>query len=157
MRESSGLSLWDIERLKTEEAVIVGHSIPLVLILTTSIGLTQAMAENDKTVHGDAKKAGFGIKHGHGYDLAGYQLMKGGQYYIDQEASRMTIKWEDQDPKIRGGTKEFQSDGLRLGNGTKLEVDVVVLVTGCESNATTIQKLFGPEVAKIDIGSMRHE
>ncbi|KAK1966874.1 hypothetical protein LY78DRAFT_680598 [Colletotrichum sublineola] len=110
-----------------------------------------------QTVHGDAKKAGFGIKHGHGYDLTGYQLMKGGQYNIDQEASRMTIKWQDHDPRIRGGTKEFQSDGLRLANGTKLEVDVVVLVIGCESNATTIQKLFGPEVAKIDIGSMRHE
>ncbi|GKT46300.1 putative indole-3-pyruvate monooxygenase YUCCA9 [Colletotrichum spaethianum] len=154
------LSLWNMEGLSTEEADIVGNAIPLALIRTMSIGLTQAMAENDKAVHDGLKKAGLELKEGHdGYGLADYQLIKGGQYYIDQGANQMIIEGKIKIQRCEEGVREFQSDGLTLANGTKLEADAVVLATGFESNVTTIEKLFGPEVVeKIDgFGGLDHE
>ncbi|GKT67113.1 flavin-binding monooxygenase [Colletotrichum tofieldiae] len=154
------LSLWNMEGLSTEEADIVGNAIPLALIRTMSIGLTQAMAENDKTVHDGLKKAGLELKEGHdGYGLADYQLIKGGQYYIDQGANQMIVDGKIKIQRCEEGVMEFQSDGLTLANGTKLEADVVVLATGFESNVTTIEKLFGPEVVKKigGFGGLDHE
>ncbi|KAK1622745.1 flavin-containing monooxygenase [Colletotrichum phormii] len=136
--ENFMLSLWTIPGLSTEEADIAGNAIPLALIRRMSIGLTQAMAKNDKTVHDGLKKAGLEIKEGEdGYGLADYQLIKGGQYYID---SKIRVQ------RCEEGVKEFQADGLVLKNGTKLDADVVVLATGFEQNITTVEKLLGPDV-----------
>ncbi|OHF03837.1 flavin-containing monooxygenase [Colletotrichum orchidophilum] len=143
------LSLWAMPGLSTEEADIVGNAIPLGLIRRMSIALTQAMAKNDKVVHDGLKRAGLEIKEGHdGYGLADYQLIKGGQYYIDQGANQMIIDGKIQIQRCEEGVKEFQRDGLVLANGTKLEADVVVLATGFEQNITTVEKLLGPDVVE---------
>ncbi|KAK1525658.1 flavin-containing monooxygenase [Colletotrichum costaricense] len=147
--ENFMLSLWTIPGLSTEEADIVGNAIPLALIRRMSIGLTQAMAKNDKTVHDGLKKAGLVIKEGEdGYGLADYQLIKGGQYYIDQGANQMIIDGKIRIQRCEEGIKEFQADGLVLANGTKLEADVVVLATGFEQNITTVEKLLGTDVVQ---------
>lgn len=150
--ENFMLSLWNMEGLSTEEADIVGNAIPLALIRTMSIGLTQMMAEHDKVVHDGLKKAGLVLKEGKdGYGLADYQLIKGGQYYIDQGANQMIIDGKIKIQRCEEGVREFQADGLTLANGTKLEADVVVLATGFENNITTIGKLLGAGVAgKLD-------
>ncbi|WQF90124.1 Putative FAD/NAD(P)-binding domain superfamily [Colletotrichum destructivum] len=158
--ENLMLSLWNMEGLSTEEADIVGNAIPLALIRTMSIGLTQAMAANDKAVHDGLKRAGLEMKEGHdGYGLADYQLIKGGQYYIDQGANQMIVDGRIKIQRCEEGVQGFQTDGLTLANGTKLEADVVVLATGFESNVTTIDKLLGPEVVKKieGFGGLDHE
>lgn len=158
--ENLMLSLWNMEGLSTEEADIVGNAIPLALIRTMSIGLTQAMAANDKAVHDGLKRAGLEMKEGNdGYGLADYQLIKGGQYYIDQGANQMIVDGRIKIQRCEEGVQGFQPDGLTLANGTKLEADVVVLATGFESNVTTIDKLLGPEVVKKieGFGGLDHE
>ncbi|OLN86014.1 putative indole-3-pyruvate monooxygenase YUCCA8 [Colletotrichum chlorophyti] len=147
--ENFVLSLWNMEGLNTEEADIVGNAIPLALIRTMSIGLTQMMANNDKVVHDGLKKAGLALREGHdGYGLADYQLIKGGQYYIDQGANQMIVDGRIRIQRCEEGVKEFSADGLTLANGTKLKADVVVLATGFHLNITTVEKIFGADVAK---------
>ncbi|KAL0932585.1 flavin-binding monooxygenase [Colletotrichum truncatum] len=143
------LSLWKIDGLSTEEADIVGNAIPLAVIRTMSIGLTKMMAERDKEVHDGLKKAGLEIKEGEdGYGLADFQLIKGGQYYIDQGANKMIIDGRIKIRRCEQGVKEFQEDGLVLADGRKIEADVVVFATGFQKETTTIEKLMGPEVTK---------
>ncbi|TDZ35577.1 putative indole-3-pyruvate monooxygenase YUCCA4 [Colletotrichum spinosum] len=145
--ETFMLSLWNMEGLSTEEADIVGNAIPLAVIRTMSIGLTQMMANHDKEVHDGLKKAGLAMKEGQdGYGLADYQLIKGGLYYIDQGANQMIIDGKIKIARCEEGVREFQEDGLVLADGRKIDADIVVLATGFQNNITTIEKLMGPEV-----------
>ncbi|KAI8297624.1 hypothetical protein K4K61_012584 [Colletotrichum sp. SAR11_59] len=147
--ENFMLALWEIPGLSTEEADIVGNAIPLAVIRKMSIGLTKMMAAHDKVVHDGLKKAGLALKEGDdGYGLADYQLIKGGQYYIDQGANQMIIDGRIKIKRCEEGVREFVEDGLVLADGTKLEADIVVLATGFQKETTTIEKLVGSEVSK---------
>ncbi|KAH9232119.1 hypothetical protein K456DRAFT_54581 [Colletotrichum gloeosporioides 23] len=147
--ENFMLALWEIPGLSTEEADIVGNAIPLAVIRKMSIGLTKMMAAHDKVVHDGLKKAGLALKEGEdGYGLADYQLIKGGQYYIDQGANQMIIDGRIKIKRCEEGVREFVEDGLVLADGTKLEADIVVLATGFQKETTTIEKLMGSEVSK---------
>ncbi|KAI8246859.1 putative indole-3-pyruvate monooxygenase YUCCA8 [Colletotrichum sp. SAR 10_99] len=147
--ENFMLALWEIPGLSTEEADIVGNAIPLAVIRKMSIELTKMMAAHDKVVHDGLKKAGLALKEGDdGYGLADYQLIKGGQYYIDQGANQMIIDGRIKIKRCEEGVREFVEGGLVLADGTKLEADIVVLATGFQKETTTIEKLMGPEVSK---------
>ncbi|KAF9869869.1 flavin-binding monooxygenase [Colletotrichum karsti] len=147
--ENFMLALWRIDGLSTEEADIVGNAIPLAVIRAMSIGLTKMMAQHDKFVHDGLKKAGLALKEGDdGYGLADYQLIKGGQYYIDQGANEMIIDGRIKIQRCEEGVREFVEDGLVLADGTKLEADVVVLATGFQKETSTIEKLMGSDVSK---------
>ncbi|KAJ4357993.1 uncharacterized protein N0V89_002570 [Didymosphaeria variabile] len=147
--ETFMLGLWKMDGLSTEEADIVGNSFPLAIIRTMSVGLTKMMAEHDKDVHDGLKKAGLALKEGDdGCGLADYQLIKGGQYYIDQGANEMIIDGRIKIQQCEEGVKKFTEDGLVLADGTKLEADVVVLATGFQKETTTIEKLMGSDILK---------
>ncbi|KAL1612552.1 hypothetical protein SLS60_000779 [Paraconiothyrium brasiliense] len=147
--ETFMLALWKMDGLSTEEADIVSNAFPLAIIRTMSVGLTKMMAEHDKDVHDGLKKAGLALKEGNdGYGLADYQLIKGGQYYIDQGANEMIIDGRIKIQRCEEGVKKFIESGLVLANGTKINADVIIFATGFEKETTTIEKLMGSGVAK---------
>lgn len=147
--EALQLKLWNIEGISTEEADLIGNSFPLAVIRTMSIPTTQQMAEIDKDMLEGLKRAGFAVKSTEdGFGLADHQLIKGGQFYIDQGASQMIIDGRIKLYRCEEGIKKFHDDGLTLSDGRKLEADIVVLATGYQNNIKTVEKPLGKDIAK---------
>lgn len=146
--ETLQLGLWNMEGLSTEDADLVGNSIPLAVARTMSVDLTKAMAEHDKGMLEGLEKAGLAVRTGNdGYGLADHQLIKGGHYYIDQGANQMIIDGRIKIHRCEDGVAEFHGNGLTLADGKNLQADVVVLATGYEKNILTVQRLMGQDVA----------
>ncbi|KAJ6447277.1 Acetyl-coenzyme A transferase nodX [Purpureocillium lavendulum] len=142
------LGLWNTPGLTTEEADLLGNSIPIPIVRTMSIGLTRSMASADKVMLNGLKKAGLAVRTGEdGYGLADHQLITGGHYYIDQGATQMIIDGRIKVHQCEGGVKELGERSVILADGTVLEADVIVMATGWEKNILTVQKLMGDEVA----------
>jgi cation diffusion facilitator CzcD-associated flavoprotein CzcO len=146
--ENLQLGLWKIPGISTEEADLVGNSIPLAVARSMSIRLTKAMAAWDKDMLDGLKKAGMLLRTGEdGFGLADHQLIKGGHYYIDQGASQMIIDGRIKIRQCEEGVKSLSSTGLVLADGEELEADIVVLATGFEQNIATVRQLLGDAVA----------
>ncbi|KAI1076432.1 flavin-containing monooxygenase [Whalleya microplaca] len=147
--EALQLALWNMPELSTEDADLVGNAIPLSLIRTMSIGLTQAMAAFDKAMLDGLRAAGLAILTGEdGYGLADHQLIKGGRFYIDQGANQMIIDGRIKIHRCEEGIKEFTENGLTLADGKNLEADVVVLATGYHRNIRSVEQVLGREVTE---------
>ena len=147
--ETLQLALWNMPELSTEDADLVGNSIPLAVIRTMSIDLTQAITQFDKDMVDGLRAAGLALRTGEdGYGLADHQLIKGGDFYIDQGANQMIIDGRIKIHRCEEGVKEFHEDGLTLANGKKLEADIVVLATGYHRNIFTVEQFLGREVAE---------
>lgn len=146
--EAIQLMLWNMEGLTTEEADLVGNATPLAVIRTMGIGMTHMMAERDKDIIAGLRKAGMTLKTGDdGYGLADYQLIKGGNFYLDQGAGQMIVDGRIKIHNCQDGVSEFQPDGFVLANGTKVDADIVVLATGYQKNLKTVERLMGRQVA----------
>src|SRR5688572_11868298 len=90
--ETFQLGLWNMDSITTEEADLVGNSLPIPVIRRMSIDLTKAMAEFDKDMIAGLKGAGLALRTGEdGFGLADHQLIKGGLYYIDHGANSLII------------------------------------------------------------------
>ncbi|KAJ6114645.1 hypothetical protein N7486_000423 [Penicillium sp. IBT 16267x] len=123
--ESMQLQLWNTPGLSTEDADLLGNSLPTAVVRTL-------------------KKAGLALKKGNeGDSLVDYQLIKEGHFYIDQGACQMIIDGQIQVRRCERGVQEYYSDGLILGDGTKVESDIIVLATGFERNIKHIERLMG--------------
>lgn len=147
--EAIQLMLWNMEGLNTEEADLVGNATPLAVIRTMSIGMTHMMTARDKDMIEGLKKAGVALKTGDdGYGLADYQLIKGGNFYLDQGAGQMIVDGRIKIHNCEDGVREFLPDGFVLANGAKIEADVVVLATGYHKNLKTVERLMGQTIAK---------
>lgn len=64
--ETLQLGLWNIDGITTEDADLVGNSIPLAVARTMSTGLTRAMTDFDKDMLEGLKKAGLALRTGTG-------------------------------------------------------------------------------------------
>lgn len=87
--EAVQLMLWNMDGLTTDEADLIGNATPLAVIRTMSIGMTRIMTERDRAMIAGLREAGMVLKTGDdddGYGLADYQLIKGGNFYLDQGA-----------------------------------------------------------------------
>lgn len=147
--EAIQLALWNTEGVTTEEADVIGNSIPLAVIRTMSIGMTKTMAARDQEMLDGLKEAGLALRTGDdGYGLADYQLIKGGHYYVDQGAGQMIVDGRIKIHRCEDGIRQFDERGLTLNNGTKLDADVVVMATGFQNCSVTVERLMGPEVVK---------
>ncbi|KAJ3578909.1 hypothetical protein NPX13_g1654 [Xylaria arbuscula] len=154
------LPIWNMEGVTTEEADVLGNSLPLKLIRTVSIDLTRLMCAHDQATIDGLKKAGMALRTGEdGYGLADYQLIYGGRFYIDRGASQMIIDGRIKVRRCEGGISAFHPNGMILADGTKLDADVVVYATGYKAAGVTVQRLLGPEIAKTvgSIGSLDAE
>lgn len=143
------LGLWNMPGvLTTEEADLVGNAIPLAVIRAMGPGMTHLMADMDREMIVGLRKAGMALHTGDGgFGLADYQLIKGGHFYVDQGASQMIVDGRIKLHRCEEGVTGFKPDGLVLGDGAKLEADVVVFATGYQSNIRTVEKLMGKDVA----------
>ncbi|KIX02560.1 uncharacterized protein Z518_08501 [Rhinocladiella mackenziei CBS 650.93] len=142
-------SLWNTPGLHTEDADLIGNSIPVPIARTMNIGATQMMANQDKETLEALEKAGLALKRGEdGVGLLDHQLIKGGHFYIDQGANPMIVDGRIKILRCEDGVKEFYEKGFILGNGEKVEADVVVLATGFHRNIVTVKQMMGEEVAE---------
>lgn len=147
--EAHQLSLWNLPGLSTEDADLVGNSIPLAVIRTMGIGLTKVMAAHDREMLDGLRRAGLALRTGdEGYGLADHQLIKGGHFYIDQGANQMIIDGRIRVRCCEGGVREFRPGGLVLADGTELDADVVVLATGYHRNIRTVERLVDPTITE---------
>lgn len=143
------LPIWNMDGVTTEEADVLGNSLPLKLIRTVSIDLTRLMYAHDKATIEGLKKAGMALRTGEdGYGIADYQLIHGGRFYIDRGASQMIADGRIKIRRCEGGISAFRPDGLVLADGTQLDADVVVYATGYRGVEVTVESIMGPEVAR---------
>jgi len=116
--------------------------------------LRKAQAETERTEREYAemfdglRKAGMTLTIGE--EKAGwiYRLHKTfSGYYLDVGASQAII-----DGRIKmiqmADVDRFVSQGVRLDDGTVIELDTIVMATGYRNVQTTIARLFGPDVAE---------
>ncbi|GAP83987.1 putative flavin-containing monooxygenase [Rosellinia necatrix] len=147
--ESILLPIWNMEGVTTEEADVLGNSLPLKLIRAVSIDLTRLMCAHDKAIIDGLKKAGMALRTGEdGYGLADYQLIHGGRFYIDRGASQMIIDGRIKILRCEGGVSAFHPSGLTLADGTQVDADVVVYATGYRGVEVTVERLMGSEIAE---------
>ncbi|KAH8709618.1 Indole-3-pyruvate monooxygenase YUCCA6 [Beauveria bassiana] len=147
------LGLWNMPGLTTEEADIVGNSLPIAVVRTMSIGLTRAAADMDKALLDGLRAAGMALRTGDdGYGLADHQLIKGGHYYVDQGACAMIADGRIRVHRCEDGVREIGETAVVLADGTSIEADVVVLATGFEKNIENVRALMGDEVANQLVG-----
>ncbi|KAI0537062.1 flavin-binding monooxygenase [Xylaria digitata] len=154
------LPIWNMEGLDTEEADVLGNSLPLKLIRTISIDLTRLMCVHDGATIDGLKKAGMALKTGEdGYGLADYQLIHGGRFYIDRGASQMIVDGRIKIRRCEGGISAFCPDGLILADGTKIDAGVVVYATGYRWPQVIVERIMGQDIAsKVGaIGSLDDE
>lgn len=145
--ENIQLPLWKTPGVSTEDADLLGNSMPTAVIRTLSIGASQMMTANDKVLLDGLQKAGMAVKKGdQGDSLVDYQLILGGHFYIDQGASQMIIDGQIQVRRCEQGVQEYYPDGVVLGDGTKVESDLVILATGFERNIKVIERIMGKNV-----------
>ncbi|KAL3469794.1 hypothetical protein BJX99DRAFT_240627 [Aspergillus californicus] len=145
--EKIQLALWDTPGVSTEDADLLGNSIPTPVVRTLSLGATMMMSANDKDMLDGLDKAGLAVKRGNeGDSLVDHQLVKGGHFYIDQGACQMIIDGRIQVRRCEEGVQGFEADGIILADGTKIESDVVILATGFERGIKVIEQAMGPDV-----------
>jgi len=105
-----------------------------------------------KPTHGELhqKLEAVGLRLDQGEDGLGWMgkyLMDAGRYYLNVGAS---------DVMIEGGIKvlqfddfdDFVAEGVRLKDGTVVELDEIILATGFQNLSSDVEALFGPEVAQ---------
>ncbi|TVY94431.1 putative indole-3-pyruvate monooxygenase [Lachnellula willkommii] len=146
--------------MPTRDADLVGTSFPQAIALTLIVGATQMMAQHDAALLAEMEKAGMAIKRGEdGIGLLHHQLLKGGHFYIDQGACKMIADGRIKVQQSQEGVKGFDQKSVVLGNGTRVEADVVVLATGFHPAAHLTERIMGKEFsAKVgEVGSLDDE
>ncbi|KAL2817713.1 hypothetical protein BDW59DRAFT_131956 [Aspergillus cavernicola] len=145
--ENIQLKLWNTPGLSTEDADLLGNSLPTAVVRTLSVGASQMMSANDKVMLDGLEKAGLAVKRGNeGDSLVDHQLIKAGRFYIDQGACQMIIDGQIRVRRCEQGIQEYYPDGIILADGTKVKSDVVILATGFELSAKVIERLMGKDV-----------
>ena len=115
--------------MTTNKADMIFASLPYAILHDFQIPVYDKIKEVDADFYAGLEKAGFDLDWGaDGSGLFMKYLRRGSGYYIDVGASQLII-----DGKIKlanGQVTEVVSDGVVLGDGTKLEADLIVYATG---------------------------
>ncbi|KAJ5669126.1 hypothetical protein N7462_010196 [Penicillium macrosclerotiorum] len=144
--ETIMLSRWNTPGLSTEDADLLGNSLPYPVARTLSVGASQMMSAKEKVMLDGLEKAGLAVKRGtEGDSLLDHQLIKAGHFYIDQGACQMIIDGRIQVKRCEKGVQEYFPDGIVLADGTKVESDIVILATGFELKTKLIEQLMGKD------------
>ncbi|EXJ73513.1 uncharacterized protein A1O5_03274 [Cladophialophora psammophila CBS 110553] len=148
--EDAYFSLWRTPGISTEEADVIANSFPTAVARTFNIGQTHMMEQHDKELIEGMERAGMKLKRAKevGYGFIDHLLVKTGHFYIDQGASQMIVDGRIKIHSCEEGVKEFVPEGFVLGDGKKVQADVVVLATGYQRNVVTVEELMGKKVAE---------
>lgn len=132
----------------TEEADVYGQSLPIPVQFALNVAMTQKIKAAEKVELEGLEKAGFKLDYGEdGSGIYRKYITRGGGYYIDVGASQLIIDGKIKVVQSPDGIKGFESDGLVLADGRKLEADIVVLATGFDNMRTTLRKALGDTIA----------
>ncbi len=155
--EEAYFSLWQSPGVSVEEADIIALSFPTPVARTLNIGQTALIEQRDEELISGLEKAGLKVKHAIevGYGFLDHVTVKIGQYYFDQGASSMIIDGRIKILHCETGVEKFVDDGFVLGDGRKVDADVVVLATGYERNVVTVKELMGDKIAR-QVGDLGH-
>jgi cation diffusion facilitator CzcD-associated flavoprotein CzcO len=145
--EKIQMALWNTPGVSTEDADLLGNSLPTAVVRTLSVGATQMMSANDKAMLDGLERAGLAVKRGEqGDSLIDHQLIKAGHFYIDQGASQMIIDGRIQIRRCAEGVQGYSPEGIVLADGTEIKSDIIILATGFEPSAKAIEALMGRAV-----------
>lgn len=145
--EKIQMALWNTPGLSTEDADLLGNSLPTAVVRTLGVGATQMMSANDKAMLDGLERAGLAVKRGEqGDSLIDHQIIKAGHFYIDQGASQMIIDGRIQIRRCAEGVQGYSPEGIVLVDGTEVKSDIIILATGFEPSVKAIAALMGGAV-----------
>ena len=133
----------------TEEADLVGHSLPIPVQFALMVGTTKRIKEAEKEALEGLERAGFKLDYcADGAGIHRKFLTRGGGYYIDTGCSQLIIDGKIKVVQSLGGIQGFNEDEVLLSDGKTLQADIVVLATGYDNMRTTVRKVMGDRVAE---------
>ncbi|KAL4910554.1 hypothetical protein BDW74DRAFT_164445 [Aspergillus multicolor] len=147
--EQIQVKLWDTPGLSTEDADLLGNSLPTAVVRTLSIGASQIMAALDKEMLDGLERAGMAVKRGEGGDS-----LVAGHFYIEQGAAEMIVDGRIRVRHCEGGVGGYYEEGITLAEGAQVESDIVVLATGFERTDKVIERLMPGEIMDRVVGEM---
>lgn len=140
--------LYDEHGPPTDDADVYGQSLPIPVQFALNVDMTNHIKEAEADNIEGLQKAGFKLDFGHdGSGIYRKYITRGGGYYIDVGASQLIIDGKIDIVQSPDGIRGFESDGLVLADGRKLEADTVVLATGFDNMRTTLSKSLGNKIA----------
>ena len=138
----------DYSRVSVEEADFLRSAMNLPLMLKRAKAYTKITEQTHKELHDGLRDAGQKLTIGHdetGWSIKLFRDAAG--YYLNVGASEAIaegrIKVQDFDE-----IDCFVPEGVRLNDGTVIELDLVVLATGFHDLSNDIAALLGDEVAQ---------
>ena len=132
----------------TEEADIVGQSLPIPVQFALNVEATEKITAAEKATLDGLEKAGFKLDFGS--DKSGIYrkyITRGGGYYIDVGASQLIIDGKIKVKQSPNGISHFDEKHLVLADKTPLAADIVVMATGYDNMRTMAKKIFGAAVS----------
>ncbi|KAF8309272.1 pyridine nucleotide-disulfide oxidoreductase family protein [Clavulina sp. PMI_390] len=129
----------------TEDSDLAIASFPQRANLPYATKAYETICEMDKPLHDGLKKAGFLLdEESKGLFIKYYE--KGGGHYINTGCSDLIVEGK---VKLKAGheVSHFESNGIRMADGTFLEADIVVLATGYKSMRESTRKILGSTIA----------
>ncbi|KAL4813821.1 hypothetical protein BDW67DRAFT_187410 [Aspergillus spinulosporus] len=109
---------------------------------------TRKILTADRDLLNGLKQSGFKLDYGpNKQGIIGLYVQRGGGYYIDFGCSQLIIDGGIRIHQCAEGIVGFDEHHLLLGDGSRLEADIIVLATGYHSSLEAVRKVLGPEVA----------
>jgi len=130
--------------LSTEEADLNNATFPRKQILPQATATWKRMNEADKELLDGLEKAGFKLDPPGGPGPLFKHYERGGGFCVEVGSAALIIAGKI---KIKHGEiTQFETDGLRMKDGSFVPADIIVLATGFGSMRESCRKIFGDEV-----------
>ncbi|KAL4996707.1 hypothetical protein BDV10DRAFT_171721 [Aspergillus recurvatus] len=127
---------------------VLSESLPWPVALALCRQNTHEVAAADRELLNGLQQSGFKLDYGpNGQGVVGLYVHRGGGYYIDFGCSQLIIEGKIQVKQCTEGLAGFDERHLLLGDGSRIEADIVVLATGYHGPLEAVRKVLGPEVA----------
>ncbi|RDW65655.1 flavin-containing monooxygenase [Aspergillus mulundensis] len=127
---------------------LLSESLPWPVALDLLRDNTRQITEADRDLLKGLEKSGFKLNHGpSGQGIIGLFAKRGGGYYIDFGCSQLIVDGKVQVKQCAEGVVGFDEHHLLLGDGGRLEADIVVLATGYHGPLESVRRVLGPAVA----------
>lgn len=133
--------------LPQDDADLIGASFPYPSFLRVQREITRRLRIEDRVLLEGLEAAGFAVDFGDDETGPALQyLRRGGGFYLNVGCSDLIVAG---DVRVipSGRVAEVEPGGLRLLDGSLLELDLIVGATGFQSQRTTLAAILGEEVA----------
>ncbi|KAJ0426822.1 hypothetical protein BJY00DRAFT_320451 [Aspergillus carlsbadensis] len=138
----------DDDSMPLEVVDILSESLPWPVALALLRHNTNEITTADKELLDGLQQSGFGLNRGpNGQGIIGLYVHRGGGYYIDFGCSQLIIDGKIQVKQCAEGVAGFDERHVLLGDGTRLEADIVVLATGYHGALESVRRVLGSDVA----------